>query len=146
MIPSFSPTYRRAIKVVSKAVNLDWINNQACRLSQNIYVITNLFITNNYLFEMKRKIIFTDYFYQSFNTSCPLCFLFVFIRLVFCFDVCNCFSSKPKQNQGLGLVDRKLIQAPSNFIAGRPRRLFCFCSLVILGVACFYLWIFLLNR
>ena len=53
----WSPTYRRAIKEVSKAVNLDWINNQACRLSQNIYLITNLFITNNYLFEMIRKII-----------------------------------------------------------------------------------------
>ena len=25
---------------------LDWMNTQACRLSQNIYVITNLFITN----------------------------------------------------------------------------------------------------
>ena len=64
MVPSFSPkpTYRRAIKEVSKAVNLYWINNQACRLSQNIYVITNLFITNNYLFEMIRKIIFTNYF------------------------------------------------------------------------------------
>ena len=47
-----SPTYRRAIKELSKAVHLDWINNQACRLSQNIYVITDLFITNNYLFEI----------------------------------------------------------------------------------------------
>ena len=51
-----------AIKEVSKAANLDWIDNQACRLSHNIFVITNLFITNNYLFEMIRKIIFTDYF------------------------------------------------------------------------------------
>ena len=42
--------------------NLDWINNQACSLSQNIYVITNVFITNNYLLEMIRKIIFTNYF------------------------------------------------------------------------------------
>ena len=25
------------------------------------------------------------------------------------------------QNQGRGLVDRKLVQAPSNFIAGRPK-------------------------
>ena len=29
---------------------------------ENIYVITNLFITNNYLLEMIRKIIFTNYF------------------------------------------------------------------------------------
>ena len=56
------PTYRRAIKDVSKVVNLDWIKNQACSLAQNIYVITYLFITNNYLFEMIRKIIFTNYF------------------------------------------------------------------------------------
>ena len=62
MVPSFSLTYRRAIKEVSKAVNLDWSNNQACRLSQNIYVMANLFITNNYLFEMIRKINFTNYF------------------------------------------------------------------------------------
>ena len=34
---------------MSKVVNLDWINNQACRLSQNIYDITNLFIMSNYL-------------------------------------------------------------------------------------------------
>ena len=64
MIPSFSlkPDVRRAVKVVSKAVNLDWINNQACSVSQNIYVITSLFITDNYLFEMIRKLIFTNYF------------------------------------------------------------------------------------
>ena len=51
------PASRHAIKVLSKIVNLDWINNQACSLSQNIYVITNLFIKNNYIFEMIRKII-----------------------------------------------------------------------------------------
>ena len=38
-----------------------YFNNQACSLSHNIYVITRLFITNNNLFEMKRKIIFTNY-------------------------------------------------------------------------------------
>ena len=65
----WSPTYRRAIKGVSKAVTLDWINNQACRLSPNIYVITNLFITNNYLFEMIRKIIFTNYFFWIYTPS-----------------------------------------------------------------------------
>ena len=30
-------------------------------------------------------------------------------------------SGEPKQNQGRGLVDRKLVQTPSNFIAGRPK-------------------------
>ena len=71
----WSPTYRHAIKEVSKAVNLDWINNQTCSLSQNIYVITNLFITNNYVFEMKRKIIFTNYF-SEFIHQVPIKFRF----------------------------------------------------------------------
>ena len=30
-------------------------------------------------------------------------------------------SDEPRQNQGRGLVDRKLVKAPSNFIAGRPK-------------------------
>ena len=30
-------------------------------------------------------------------------------------------SGEPKQNQGRELVDSKLVQAPSNFIAGRPK-------------------------
>ena len=30
-------------------------------------------------------------------------------------------SEEPRQNQGRGLVDRKLVKAPSNFIAGRPK-------------------------
>ena len=29
-------------------------------------------------------------------------------------------SEEPRQNYGRGLVDRKLAEAPSNFIAGRP--------------------------
>ena len=45
-----------------QAVNLALINNQACRVLPNIYVITNLFITNNYLFVMIRKIILINYF------------------------------------------------------------------------------------
>ena len=43
-----------------------------------------------------------------------LAFCLCFIRFVFV------LSGEPKQNQGRGLVDRKLVQAPSNFIAGRP--------------------------
>ena len=53
------PTYRRAIKEVSKAVNADWNKNQVCRKTS---VITSVFITHNYLFEMIRNIIFTSYF------------------------------------------------------------------------------------
>ena len=30
-------------------------------------------------------------------------------------------SGEPRQKQGRGLVDRKLVQAPSNFISGRPK-------------------------
>ena len=64
MVPSFSlrPDLLSSNQRVSEVVNLDWINNQACSSSQNIYVITNLFIKNNYLLEMIRKIIFTNYF------------------------------------------------------------------------------------
>ena len=45
-----------------------------------------------------------------------VCVLFVWFLL---FVVV--LSGDPKQNQGRGLVDRKLVQAPSNFIAGRPK-------------------------
>ena len=30
-------------------------------------------------------------------------------------------SDEPRQNQGRGLVDREFVNAPSNFIAGRPK-------------------------
>ena len=30
-------------------------------------------------------------------------------------------SGEPKQNQGREFIDRKLVEAPSNFIAGRPK-------------------------
>ena len=33
----------------------------------------------------------------------------------------NLVSEEPMQNYGRGLVDRNLIEAPSNFIAGRPK-------------------------
>ena len=46
-------------------------------------------------------------------------FCLCFIRFVLV--VRSCFSSEPKQNQRRGLVDRKLVQAPSNFITGRPK-------------------------
>ena len=39
-------------------------------------------------------------------------FLFLFVIVV---------SGEPKQKQGPGLVTHKLVQAPSNFIAGRPK-------------------------
>ena len=48
-----------------------------------------------------------------------------FIRFVLLLVVV--LSGKPKQIQGRGLVDRKLVQAPSNFIAGRPKAALLFC-------------------
>ena len=67
--------------------------------------------------------------------GCVLLLLFVVV-----------LSGETKQNQGRGLVDRKLVQAPlppSNFIAGRLKGgLFCFGSLVILDVAWCHLWLF----
>ena len=46
-------------------------------------------------------------------------FCLCFIRFVFV--VLSCFSGEPKQNQERELVAHKLVQAPSNFIAGRPK-------------------------
>ena len=43
---------------------------------------------------------------------------FCFVLFLFFVDV---LSDEPKQKQGRGLVDRKLVQVPSNFIAGRPK-------------------------
>ena len=54
--------------------------------------------------------------------------------------VCHAFvvivlSDEPRQNQGRALVDRKLVEAPSNFISGRSKAGY-FGSLVILDVVC----------
>ena len=38
-------------------------------------------------------------------------------------------SDKPRQNQGQGLVDRKLVKAPSNFFAGRLKAALLFLVL-----------------
>ena len=88
------PTYRRAIKEVSKAVNFDRINNQAHSLSQNIYVITNIFIMNNYLLEMIRKIIFTNYF--IFLVTRISSFLSTFLPTIFTAMVNDCVFSNGK--------------------------------------------------
>ena len=74
-------------------------------------------------------------------------FLFVLILL---FVVL--LSDEPRQNQGRGLVDRKLVQAPPPpppfppviLLLAVPRRLFCFGSLVVLDVVFRYLSLFLL--
>ena len=62
-----------------------------------------------------------------------VCFI-RFVFLVFLFVVV--VSGEPRQKQGRGLVDHKLVQAPQYFLLlAVPRRLFCFGSLVILDVA-----------
>ena len=52
--------------------------------------------------------------------TCPLIQLpaLLFVCVLF---VRSCFSGEQKQNLGQRLVDHKLVQAPSNFIAGRPK-------------------------
>ena len=52
-------------------------------------------------------------------------------------------SDEPWQNQGRGLIDRKLFKRPVILLQAVPRRLFCFGSLVILDVVCRYLSLFL---
>ena len=50
--------------------------------------------------------------------------LFLFCGVLFVLIV---LSEEPRQNQWRGLVDRKLVEAPSNFIAGCPKAAFLFC-------------------
>ena len=47
--------------------------------------------------------------------------LFVCVLFVLFLLVVVALSGEPKQNPGRGLVDRKLVQASSNLIAGRPK-------------------------
>ena len=62
---------------------------------------------------------------SSIVASCPsiqlpdLLFVCVLFVLFLLFVVV--LSDEPKQNQGRGLVDHKLVLAPSNFIAGCPK-------------------------
>ena len=51
---------------------------------------------------------------------------------------------EPRQNQGRGLVDCKLVQAspPVILLLAVPRRLFCFGSFVVLDVVFRCLWLF----
>ena len=71
----------------------------------------------------------------QFGFLCFICFVF----LLFVVDL----SGEPKQNQGRGLVDRKLVPAPPApvilLLAVPKRRLYCSGSFVILDVVCRYL-------
>ena len=62
----------------------------------------------------------------------------------------NKVSEEPRQNQGRGLVEQKLVEAPppppsSSFIADRPKAALLFGFLVILDVLCRYISLFFLN-
>ena len=52
-------------------------------------------------------------------------------------------SEEPRQNLGRGLVDRKLVEAPSNIIAGRPTAALLFC--LLLNVLFFFLASFIVD-
>ena len=55
----------------------------------------------------------------------------------------KCLSEEQRQSQVRGLVDRKLIKAPSVILLlAFPRWLFCFSSFVVLDVVCCYLSLF----
>ena len=64
MVPTFNrrPFYSRAIKKVSKVVNLHWSNNEACSLSQNVYVDIQSYYNEQLSFSNDMKIIFINYF------------------------------------------------------------------------------------
>ena len=71
-------------------------------------------------------------------------FLLLGVMLAFILIV---LSDGPRQNQGRGLVDRKLVKAPLpvTLLLDVPRRLFCFGSLVISGVPLFIV-ILVINK
>ena len=46
-------------------------------------------------------------------------------------------SEEPRQNLGRGLVDRKLVDSPSDFIAGRPKAALLFCLLRVVRFSFF---------
>ena len=64
-------------------------------------------------FPLKVDPILDGFVIQESKKECVLFVLFLLFVVV--------WSGEPKHNQGRGLVDRKLIQVPSNLIAGRPR-------------------------
>ena len=70
--------------------------------------------------------------------ACVLFVLFLLFVVV--------LSGAPKQNQGRGLFDRRLLHPPTHVILllAVPDRLFCFGSLVVLDVVCGYVLLCLL--
>ena len=52
-------------------------------------------------------------------------------------------SEEPRQNPGRGLVDRKLVEAPSDFIAGRPKAALLFCHFLLVFCVFFCCFFFL---
>ena len=86
---------------------------------------------------------------SSIVATCPsiqlLDLLFACVLFVLFLLFVVVLSGKPRQKQGRGLVDNKLVQAPQYLLLlAVPRRLFCFGSLVIIDVARCYLWLFTL--
>ena len=53
-------------------------------------------------------------------------------------------SGEPKQYQERGLVDRKLVQAPTYFIAGHPKAALLFWFFGVLDLVCCYFLLLLL--
>ena len=60
-------THRREIKEEAKAINREWVYNQACRLSLDIYVVSHSFITFNNLFKLITKIKLTNNSFKFIN-------------------------------------------------------------------------------
>ena len=65
--------------------------------------------------------------------------LFVCVLFVLFLSLVVILSGEPRQKQGRGSVNRKLIQAPDNYIAGRPKAalLFWFFGDLRCGVSLF---------
>ena len=61
--------HRHAIKEETIAINRDWVLNQECRLSHDIQVISNLYITFDNLFELITKFRFSNNSFEFITKS-----------------------------------------------------------------------------
>ena len=70
---------------------------------------------------MGRIFIYYEANYLKYGANSFVVCVLSFVFYSFCFVVRSCFVWWTKTEPRRGLVDRKLVQAPSNFIAGRPK-------------------------
>ena len=83
---NWGPTRRRAIKEWSIAINRGWVNNQACSLPHNIWIISYSFIMVNKLSELLRTIWLPNNFFLFCKLSHHKILVLICLNRVY-FDV-----------------------------------------------------------